>query len=333
MLMCMHRAAKHDVQKSAHAFSKTCPMSLWTCHAIFWMHPLSCKRLSSGTLCRVNHVVIQADACLLTFVLPCMGTPQVPSIAHAYHHMICTPLKWVPAVEHYVCCFGGLHDLCRHRFACIQTAARAAAVESDFTRGLYPNYLVGDSKIHNTLFRGCIYLGCCPGPESCRHACSRLQGTYIVWLQCFTALLARTTFAMVYIPKTAQPPLSRYQASNHLEQSLQASHPPYMLAAAKRGRTCRRYRDRTASACSMLCTPAKLATRNHFRIRKRQIVACSARFSMLPLEHIFMHSKSLCMPLGAVKVCIGIVRGPVRAYCIVWGAATCARTAVTCASA
>ena len=92
-----------------------------------------------------------------------------------------------------------------------------------------------------------------------------------------------------------------------------------MLAAAKRGTTCRRYRDRTASACSMLCTPAKLATRNHFRIRKRQIVACSARFSM-PLEHIFMHSKSLCMPLGAVKVCIGIVRGPVRAYCIVWGA-------------
>ena len=151
MLMCMHRAAKHDVQKSAHAFSKTCPMSLWTCHAIFWMHPLSCKRLSSGTLCRVNHVVIQADACLLTFVLPGMGTPQVPSIAHAHHHMICTPLKWVPAVEHYVCCFGGLHDLCRHRFACIQTAARAAAVESDFTRGLYPNYLVGDSKIHNTI--------------------------------------------------------------------------------------------------------------------------------------------------------------------------------------
>ena len=132
----------------------------------------------------------------------------------------------MPAVEHYVCCFGGLHDLCRHRFACIQTAARAAAVESDFTRGLYPNYLVGDSKVHNTLFRGCIYLGCCPGPESCRHACSRLQGTYIVWLQCFTALLAQTTFAMVYIPKTAQPPLSRYQASNHLEQSLQASHSP-----------------------------------------------------------------------------------------------------------
>ena len=239
----------------------------------------------------------------------------------------------MPAVEHYVCCFGGLHDLCRHRFACIQTAARAAAVESDFTRGFYPNYFVGDSKTHNTLFRRCIYLGCCPGPESCRHACSRLQGPYIVWLQCFTALLAQTTFAMVYIPKTAQPPLSRYQASNHLEQSLQAPHPPYMLAAAKRGTTCRRYRDRTASACSMLCTPAKLATRNHFRIRKRQIVACSARFSMLPLEHIFMHSKSLCMPLGAVKVCIGIVRGPVRAYCIVWGAATCARTAVTCASA
>ena len=64
------------MSKSAHAFSKICPMSLWTCHAIFWMHALSCKRLSSGTLCRVNHVVCQADACLMKLVLPCMhGNP------------------------------------------------------------------------------------------------------------------------------------------------------------------------------------------------------------------------------------------------------------------